>query len=68
VLVGHSAGAFISALLAFDPTFLLQCGCPTTESFLVGCVGLNGIYDVPLLSANYPKYAEVRWEICGCLP
>jgi acetyl esterase/lipase len=63
VLVGHSAGAFMSALLAFDPTFLLHCGSASPESFLVGLVGLNGIYDVPLLSGNYPKYAEVRRDL-----
>lgn len=43
VLMGHSAGAQIAALLATDPRYLAEAGVPA--SAIAGVVGLSGPYD-----------------------
>lgn len=46
VLMGHSAGAHIAALVAYDARYLARHG--TTPAFLHGFVGLSGPYDFVL--------------------
>lgn len=46
VLMGHSAGAHIAALVAYDARYLARHG--TTPGFLHGFVGLSGPYDFVL--------------------
>jgi acetyl esterase/lipase len=43
VLMGHSAGAHIAALVAYDPRYLATAG--VTPAILNGFVGLSGPYD-----------------------
>ncbi len=42
-LVGHSAGAHIAAMLAFDERYLVDAGLPTGS--VTGFIGLSGPYD-----------------------
>ena len=42
VLIGHSAGAHIAALLALDPRYLKAAG--VSQNFIAGIVGLAGPY------------------------
>jgi len=51
---GHSAGAHISALLAYDCGYLLAVG-QRPES-IAGFVGLEGIYDLNELVRRFPSY------------
>jgi acetyl esterase/lipase len=51
---GHSAGAHMSALLAYDGSFLFAVG-EKPES-LRGFVGLEGIYDLNELVRRFPSY------------
>ena len=51
---GHSAGAHISALLAFDPSLLAAVG--EKPDALRGFVGLEGIYDLGELVRRFPGY------------
>lgn len=51
---GHSAGGFISAHLAFDPSHLQTVG--EKPDAIRGFLGLEGIYDVPALDARFPSY------------
>lgn len=51
---GHSAGAHISALLAYDSSLLAAVG-EKPES-LRGFVGLEGIYDLGELVRRFPSY------------
>jgi acetyl esterase/lipase len=44
VVLGHSAGAYIAAMLALDPRYLAAVGL-NAETDLAGCVGLAGPYD-----------------------
>jgi len=44
VLMGHSAGAYIAAMLAFDPQWLGQVGL-NAQTDLAGFIGLAGPYD-----------------------
>jgi acetyl esterase/lipase len=44
VLMGHSAGAYIAAMLAFDPQWLLKVGL-NSQRDLAGFIGLAGPYD-----------------------
>jgi acetyl esterase/lipase len=53
---GHSAGAHISALLAFSPGYLQAVG-EKPES-VRGFVGIEGIYDLPALVQRFPQYRE----------
>ena len=46
VLMGHSAGAHIAALLAYDPRYLARQGL--TPRALDGFIGLSGPYDFAL--------------------
>jgi acetyl esterase/lipase len=53
-LMGHSAGAYIAAMLALNPSYLKQVGMSTQE--LHGFVGLAGPYDfLPLKSPSLKK-------------
>ena len=49
VLVGHSAGAHLAALLATDRTWLTEHGL--TPERLRGAVVLSGLYDLPAFTA-----------------
>ena len=44
VLMGHSAGAYIAAMLSFDPQWLQQVGL-NSQTDLAGFIGLAGPYD-----------------------
>jgi acetyl esterase/lipase len=44
VLMGHSAGAYTAAMLAFDPQWLRQVGL-NSQTDLAGFIGLAGPYD-----------------------
>jgi acetyl esterase/lipase len=44
VLMGHSAGAYIAAMLSFDPHWLEQVGL-NSQTDLAGFIGLAGPYD-----------------------
>jgi acetyl esterase/lipase len=44
VLMGHSAGAYIAAMLAFDPQWLSHVGL-NSQTDLAGFIGLAGPYD-----------------------
>ena len=44
VLMGHSAGAYIGAMLSFDPQWLEQVGL-NSQTDLAGFIGLAGPYD-----------------------
>ena len=44
VLMGHSAGAYIAAMLSFDPQWLAQIGL-NSQTDLAGFIGLGGPYD-----------------------
>jgi acetyl esterase/lipase len=44
VLMGHSAGAYIAAMLSFDPQWLLQVGL-NSQTDLAAFIGLAGPYD-----------------------
>ena len=55
VLVGHSAGAQIAALLAFDGRYLAAAGAPVCET-IAGFAGLAGPYDfLPLKEERYKR-------------
>jgi acetyl esterase/lipase len=62
VLMGHSAGAQLAALVAYDPRYLAKQG--TTPDILGGFVGLSGpydfIFDTELLKRTFagPKERE----------
>ena len=43
-LMGHSAGAYIAAMLALDPTWLSEAGMETRD-VLAGVLGIAGPYD-----------------------
>lgn len=54
LLIGHSAGAQIAALLAFDERYLAAAG--TTRERIAGFVGLSGPYDfLPLDEERYKR-------------
>jgi acetyl esterase/lipase len=59
-LMGHSAGAHISALLALDPRYLARDGIDTAQ--LAGVIGLSGPYDfaitAPALESVFGKPAD----------
>ena len=55
LLVGHSAGAQIAALLAYDPRYLAAHGLAPCEA-IAGFVGLSGPYDfLPLDQDRYKR-------------
>jgi acetyl esterase/lipase len=56
VVAGHSAGAYLSALLAFAPAYLAAVG-EKPES-LRGFIGLEGIYDLEFLATRFPAYRD----------
>ncbi len=52
VLIGHSAGAHIAALLAMDDTYLAEAG--VNRDAILGWVGLSGPYDfLPLKDPEF---------------
>lgn len=53
VLVGHSAGAWLAALLATDPRWLQEHGM--SRSALAGVVPISGFFHVPRLAPERPK-------------
>jgi acetyl esterase/lipase len=59
VLIGHSSGAHLAALLVLDPVFLdLQ-----TREMIVGIVGVQGIYDIPGIIETYGHIQ--MYQVCG---
>ncbi len=54
-LMGHSAGAYIAAMLALNPRYLAQVGLSSND--LCGFIGLAGPYD--FLPSNDPRLAEI---------
>ncbi|TPX61838.1 hypothetical protein PhCBS80983_g00759 [Powellomyces hirtus] len=57
-LVGHSAGALMSGLLALQPHWLENLGGRGLWDAVRGVVGVEGIYDVPSLVAEWPSYQD----------
>jgi acetyl esterase/lipase len=59
-VVGHSAGAYNSAMLALDPHYLADAG--TSRDRLAGVVGLAGPYDfLPIIDPDIiPVFASVQ--------
>jgi kynurenine formamidase len=53
-IAGHSAGAHIAALLAYDPSLLAAVG--ERPDIIRGYIGLEGIYDLPELVRRFPSY------------
>lgn len=53
-VAGHSAGAHIAALLAYDPSLLSAVG--ERPDIIRGYIGLEGIYDLPELVRRFPSY------------
>jgi acetyl esterase/lipase len=53
VLAGHSAGAWLAALLATDPRWLEERGMSRTG--LAGVVPISGFFHVPRLAPERPK-------------
>lgn len=53
---GHSAGAHISALLAYQPSYLQAVG--EKPDSIRGFIGIEGIYDLPALVSRWPSYRE----------
>jgi acetyl esterase/lipase len=65
VLMGHSAGAQIATLLAYDPRYLDRVAVPVGS--IKGVIGLSGPYaldpDSPLLRAIFARpYAHADWQ------
>lgn len=56
VVGGHSAGAYLAAMLAFAPEFLKAAG--EKPEALCGFVGLEGIYDLQELATRFPSYRD----------
>ncbi len=54
-LMGHSAGAYIGAMLALNPRYLAQVGLSSAD--LRGFIGLAGPYE--FLPLNNPKLVEI---------
>lgn len=61
VLVGHSAGAHIAAMLTFDPQWLAKIGLDSRRD-LAGMAGLAGPYDF------LPLHSETLMDIFGPEP
>ncbi len=53
-VAGHSAGAHIAALLAYEPSLLAAVG--ERPDAIRGYIGLEGIYDLPELVRRFPSY------------
>lgn len=65
VLMGHSAGAHIAALIAYNHAFVAQAGADPKS--VVGFVGLSGPYvlvaDTKELRATFPApFTEANWQ------
>jgi acetyl esterase/lipase len=50
-LMGHSAGAHIAALLALDPSYLMEQS--VSPAAIIGLIGLSGPYDFLPLQSGY---------------
>jgi hypothetical protein len=47
----------MAALIALDPFFFDSC--PPSSPFTIrGVIGLEGIYDIPLMISDFPNYLE----------
>ena len=57
VIGGHSAGGHMTGLHALQ-TALLDAEDPDVHGALRGVIGIEGIYDLPLLVADYPEYRD----------
>ena len=58
VLMGHSAGAYIAAMLSFDPRWLRQVGLDS-QTDLAGFIGLAGPYDFLPIKSRTIFSAEI---------
>ncbi|MFN8058289.1 MAG: alpha/beta hydrolase [Vicinamibacterales bacterium] len=56
---GHSAGAVLAALAAFQPTWTAASGLP--QGFVKGCVAMSGPYDLRAL-ASMTNFAPTRQQ------
>ena len=66
-LVGHSAGAYISVMLALNREYFAAAGIPDVK--LAGAVGLSGPYDfLPLTRADVKAIFEVVPEMAVTQP
>jgi acetyl esterase/lipase len=62
VLMGHSAGAYIAAMLSVDPQWLRQVGL-NSRADLAGFIGLAGPYDfLPIESRTCAQFLAVPIE------
>jgi len=66
VLMGHSAGAHIAAMLALNPSYLEHAGADPSR--IVGLIGLSGPYDLepntPTLNAIFAApYTPADWQV-----
>lgn len=66
VLMGHSAGAHMAAMLALNPVYLRQAGVDTRN--ITGLVGLSGPYELapntPTLNAIFAApYTPADWQV-----
>ncbi|KAJ3011812.1 Kynurenine formamidase [Thoreauomyces humboldtii] len=57
-LVGHSAGATMSGVLALQPQWLEDLGGRSLWDAIGGVVGVEGIYDIPSLVDEWPSYID----------
>ncbi|HEX4879361.1 MAG TPA: alpha/beta hydrolase, partial [Limnobacter sp.] len=68
VLMGHSAGAYNAAMLAYDPRWLVAAGgSPSSIGGFVGLAGAYNIYPIRDLEVqpvfNHPNYPEASQPI-----
>ena len=66
VLMGHSAGAHMAAMLAVNPRYLLQAGANPRD--IIGLIGLSGPYDLkpntPILNTIFSApYTSHDWQV-----
>ncbi|KAL7751277.1 hypothetical protein RI367_003136 [Sorochytrium milnesiophthora] len=61
-LIGHSAGAHMAAMLVHYGYLLDE---PHLLTSIAGVVGVDGIYDIPQLLAEYPDYAVFLEQAFG---
>lgn len=60
-IVGHSAGAFMAALLVFDENFSQIWKSTNSPLFIKSVIGIEGIYDLPTILEDYPDY--LAWVV-----
>jgi acetyl esterase/lipase len=68
VLMGHSAGAHMAAMLAVNPVYLQRAGADPHD--IIGLIGLSGPYrlepNTPVLNEIFSApYAPKDWQVVG---